>query len=141
MRYMRVKSLSFLLHNSTFNKTTAMSSSSSSRALSSINRNHLCITVDVPHSIKTDHVVVLEKTLLPDVLRYKILVPTLAEAKKEEEWHCRHDTTIVDIRSGLVGSMSKRAKTAQTRAVNTEYHIQHGAPARNLEHDITIREA
>ena len=72
---------------------------------------------------------------------HKVLIPTITDAKKEEEWHCRHDTTIVDIRSGIVGSMSKRAKTNQSRAVNTEYHIQLGLPERNLDHDITIREA
>ena len=40
-------------------------------------------------------------------MRYELVFPTTAFSSSNEEWNCCHSTSVVDIRSGVTGSLSK----------------------------------
>ena len=96
--------------------------------------NELRITLDVPHHIRLAKAVIrLEPSFKQNVMRYELVVPTRPETEYNEEWACRHDTAIVDLRSGVTGTLSKKAKTLQRRAVITNLHITSGRPNYQLD--------
>ena len=95
--------------------------------------NELHITVDVPAEMRANADAIKLKSKVKDgIQRFKISIPTLAKRGLEEEWCCRHDTTIIDVRSGVSGSLSKRMLTTQRRALITNYFISHGRPLYKL---------
>ena len=96
--------------------------------------NELRITIDVPHHIRLDRANIrLEPSRKQNVMRYELVIPTMPDTEYNQEWACRHDTAIVDIRSGVTGTLTKRTKTRQRRAVITNYHITSGRPNFHLD--------
>ena len=101
-----------------------------------IQSNELRVIVDIPHQINIDSEVVLTKTDTFNGVRYELVFPTTAFSSSNEEWNCCHSTSVVDIRSGVTGSLSKKAKTEQRRSVVTDYHICAGTPNYKIKHTV-----
>ena len=101
-----------------------------------IQSNELRVIVDIPHQINIESEVVLTKTNTDNGVRYELVFPTMAYSSSNEEWSCTHSTSVVDIRSGVSGSLSKKAKTEQRRSVVTDYHIKAGSPDYKIKHSI-----
>ena len=59
---------------------------------------------------------------------------------KNDEWLCKNSTSVVDTRSGVSGSSSKKAQTEQRRSVVTDYHIKlEGSPDYEMKHTTVVQ--
>ena len=61
-------------------------------------------------------------------------------SNKNDEWLCKNSTSVVDTRSGVSGSSSKKAQTEQRRSVVTDYHIKlEGSPDYEMKHTTVVQ--